>query len=522
MDSREPSTPIAAYYEHEGKYNDELHRSISQRNLLEGEDSKIGSANVPSPSAKFQKIAEKMDQISRSVPSSRGILQQNIKLRSYIGFCKEWIKDPLNIAFLLWMICVAISGAVLFLVMTGMLNNLLPSKSQREVWFEVNNQFLTALFTLMCLYHHPKRIHDVILLCRWKPSDIRTLRKVYCKNGTYKPHEWKHMMVLLVLLHINCFAQYALSGLNLGYKKPERSVFGVSICLAVAILAAAGAGLYSIFSPLGKKYNCDEDEENPNQIDESVSFASRIVDKPQWRGGLFHFLDDIKTAFLSLFCSFCLFGWNMERLGFGNMYVHAATFVIFCTAPLCLFGLAANIVDPWSVKVALSLIGILLSVFGLLYGGYWRIQMRKQFDLPKNDSCWGKPNVADCAQWLFCCCCSLAQEVRTADFYETMDENLCKNRTNDNDKNDILSPLPREGGTVYELRSNLASPIWDSDKLTEMMAKKDLNSNSLLYETDKVEQLMNPPTPSSMERDGFEVKMTKNLAGERPLSLGGI
>lgn len=212
----------------------------------------------------------------------------------------------------------------------------------------------------------------------------------------------------------------------------------------------------------------------------------------------------------------------MERLGFGNMYVHAATFVIFCTAPLCLFGLAANIVDPWSVKVALSLIGILLSVFGLLYGGYWRIQMRKQFDLPKNDSCWGKPNVADCAQWLFCCCCSLAQEVRTADFYETMDENLCKNRTNDNDKNDILSPLPREGGTVYELRSNLASPIWDSDKLTEMMAKKDLNSNSLLYETDKVEQLMNPPTPSSMERDGFEVKMTKNLAGERPLSLGGI
>ncbi|KAA0065328.1 PLAC8 domain-containing protein/DUF2985 domain-containing protein [Cucumis melo var. makuwa] len=519
MDSKAPSTLSASYYEHEDKYHDELHRSISQRNLLRSEDSKVGSANVPSPSAKFQNMVERMDEISWSVPSSRGILEQKIKLRSSITFCKEWIKDPLNVALLLWMICVAISGAVLFLVMTGMLNNLLPSKSRRDVWFEVNNQFLTALFTLMCLYHHPKRIHHVILLCRWKPGDILTLQKVYCKNGTYKPNEWKHMMVLLLLLHINCFAQYALSSLNLRYKKPERSVFGVSICLAVAILAAAGAGLYSIFSPLGKEYSPGEDEKNPNQIKESISFASRIADKPQWRGELFHFLDDIKTACLSLFCSFCLFGWNMERLGFGNTYVHITTFVIFCSAPLCLFGLAANTVDPWSVKVAFCLIGILLSVFGLLYGGYWRIQMRKRFDLPKNNSFWGKPNVADCAQWLFCCCCSLAQEVRTADYYETMKDNLCKNRTSHADKNEDLSPLPREGRTVHGLRSNLASPIWDSVKLTETMAKKDLNSNRLLDETDEVEQLMNPPTIASMQRNGFELKMTKNLAGERPLSL---
>lgn len=498
MDSREASISNAPYYIHDFKDEDDLHDSIYKRKLLGGENSKIGSANVPSPSAKFLQIAERRDGISRSVTSSGGILRSKIKLRSSVGFCKEWIKNPLNIALLLWMMCVTVSGAVLFLVMTGMLNNLLPSKPQRDVWFEANNQILTALFTLMCLYHHPKRIHHSILLCRWKRNDIRTLREIYCTNGTYKPHEWRHMMVLLVLLNINCIAQYALSGLNLSYKKPERSVFGVSVCLAVAISAAAGAGLYSTFGPLGKEYDCDDN------VEESVSVAPRIVEKPQWRGGLFHFLDDIKTACLSIFCSFCLFGWNMEKLRFGNKYVHVATFVIFCTAPLCLFGLAANIVDPWSVKVALSLIGILLSVFGLLYGGYWRIQMRKRFDLPKNDSCCGKPNVADCSQWLFCCCCSLAQEVRTADYYETMEDNLCKNRTNDNVKNKILSPLPREGGVAHEFRSNLASPIWDNAKLTEMRAKKYQYPNKFLGETYGEDHIMKPPAPSSMQREGDE------------------
>lgn len=467
----------AAYCEHKAKYDDELHgsMSISRRILLRGADSKIVSENLPSPSFKFQKI-------------------------KFIGFCKEWIKDPLNIALLFWTIGVTVSGSVVFLVMTGMLNNLLPTKSQREIWFEVNNQILTALFTLMCLYHHPKRIHHMILLCRWKPGDILILREIYCKNGTYKPHERKHMTVLLVLLHMNCFAQYALSGLNLSHKKPQRSVFGVSVCLTVALLTAAAASLYAIFSPLGKEYDHGDDEESPNRINDGDLFVSRIVDKPQWRGGLFHFLDDIRTACLSVFCSFCLFGWNMERLGFGNMYVHAATFVIFCTAPLCLFGLAANIVEPWYAKVALSLIGILVSVFGLFYGGYWRIQMRKRFDITKNELCWGKPNVVDCAQWLFCCCCSLAQEARTADYYELMEDNLGKNRTNGRDKNEILSPLPREGGTVHEDRSNL-------------------DSNRFLDETDGVNQLLKPPTPSSMQRDDFALKMTKNLAGERSLSL---
>jgi hypothetical protein len=112
---------------------------------------------------------------------------------------KEWIRNPMNMALSVWILAVGVSGAILFMVMTGMLNRVLPSKSQRDTWFEVNNQILNALFTLMCLYH-------LALLCRWRAGDMAQLRQVYCKDGTCKPNERKHMMVVILLLHLNCFA----------------------------------------------------------------------------------------------------------------------------------------------------------------------------------------------------------------------------------------------------------------------------------------------------------------------------
>ena len=164
--------------------------------------------------------------------------------------CREWIRSLFNIAFLLWKICVAMSGLLLVLTVTGMLNRVLPEKDQRDAWVEVNNQILNALFTLMSLYQHPQRLHYLILLCRWKPKDISRLRKEYCKNGTQKPHEWGHMMVVVLLLNLNCIAQYVLCGLNLGFNRHNRPTVVVSICMAFAVGSGTIAGLYSNFSPL--------------------------------------------------------------------------------------------------------------------------------------------------------------------------------------------------------------------------------------------------------------------------------
>ncbi|GKB45255.1 putative PLAC8 motif-containing protein [Tanacetum coccineum] len=431
--------------------------------------------NLHSPSLKFQRLVKGKDMFSRSIPSStnytfggsvRKAFFKKIEWGSLKNMAKEWIKNPMNMVLFVWIVCVAISGAILFLVMTGMLNHALPKKSQRNAWFEVNNQILNALFTLMCLYQHPQRIYHLILLIRWRQEDVSKLRTSYCKNACYKPHEWAHMMVVVLLLNINCLAQYALCGLNVGYKRSERPAIGVALTLCVAIGAPAIAGVYSVMSPLGKDYDTGSDEESQLNKDnpESSSGLTRkqeepyerrflfalkddsrtIITSPKWSGGIFDFWEDISLAYLSLCCSFCVFGWNMERLGFGNMYVHIATFLLFCLAPYWIFNLAAINIDNETVREALGITGVFLCIFGLLYGGFWRIQMRKRFNLPASNFCCGKPAITDCALWLCCCWCSLAQEVRTGNLYEIVEDKLYKKPEGET-REMTISPLPREG-----------------------------------------------------------------------------
>ncbi|KAK6121984.1 hypothetical protein DH2020_044273 [Rehmannia glutinosa] len=465
------------------KSHTSLHISTSQKSFINDANSEKGFkkklkflkfGSLASPSEKTQRIAEEKDEVPGTVPSSSSlrirqrfnkIISPKIDWSSLCKICKEWIRDPMNLALFIWIVCVAISGAILFMVMTGMLNHALPKKSQRDSWFEVNNQILNALFTLMCLYQHPKRIYHLALLLRLRPEDVLKLRKVYCKNGTYKPHEWAHMMVVMVLLHINCFAQYALCGLNLGYKRSDRPPIGVGICISIAIGAPAVAGVYAMLSPLGKDYEMEIDEEAqiPNQsrrmsFEKRFSFASRdeertVEIKPHWSGGVLDFWDDISLAYLSLFCSFCVFGWNMERLGFGNMYVHIATFLLFCMAPFWIFNLAAVNIDNETIREALGVTGLFLCVFGLLYGGFWRVQMRKRFNLPKYEFCCNKPVVADFALWLFCCWCTLAQEVRTGNSYDIVEDKFCRKK----DEKLSMSPLDCEDGE-FQFRSHPNSP----------------------------------------------------------------
>ncbi|KHN04801.1 uncharacterized protein LOC114381230 [Glycine soja] len=507
---------------------------------------RINFLKFDSASAKFRRLATERDQVSLSVPSPRpkslrsrfsGMFAQKLDWGSVKKMFIEWIRSPMNMALFVWIVCVAVSGAILFLVMTGMLNGLLPRKSQRNTWFEINNQILNALFTLMCLYQHPKRFYHLVLLIRWRPTDISSLRKVYCKNGTYKPHEWTHMMVVVILLHVNCFAQYALCGLNLGYKRSERPAIGVGICISFAIAAPAIAGLYTILSPLGKDYDCEMDEEAQVQVtasqgqeqlrekpfEKNYSFASKddqqrfVENRPKWSGGILDIWNDISLAYLSLFCTFCVFGWNMERLGFGNMYVHIATFMLFCMAPFWIFFLASVNIDDDNVRQALAAVGIILCFLGLLYGGFWRIQMRKRFNLPAYDFCFGKHSVSDCILWLCCCWCTLAQEARTGNNYDLVEDKFSRKETDTRDEKPSISPLARED--VVSTKSGTSSPLGSTSNSSPYVMKTSSppNSSNVLkgyYTSDRMlsnlnqencergkDGTMNPPAPSLIQRE---------------------
>ncbi|CAD6333529.1 unnamed protein product [Miscanthus lutarioriparius] len=490
-----------------------------------------------SPSFKFQQIALQRDEFSRSIHSDNHVSHEHFQFIRRINWehlwlmAKNWIKEPMNMALFVWIAVVAVSGAILFLVMTGMLNRVLPSKSQRDTWFEVNNQILNALFTLMCLYQHPQRIYNFVLLCRWEQKDILRLRKIYCKNGTYKPNEWMHMMVVVILLNLNCFAQYSLCGLNLGYRRSQRPPIGVGLTISVAIGAAAFAGLYNIISPLGKDYDTEHaaiDQEA--QIDVTSTESGRptswiksferrysfiqsderrfVERRPQWVGGLMDFWDQISIAYLSLFCSCCVFGWNMQRLGFGNMYVHIATFLLFCLAPFFIFVLAAGNVDNESLQVALVLTGLFLCFFGLLYGGFWRIQMRKRFNLPENNFCCHNPDASDCFQWLFCCSCSLAQEVRTADYYDITEDKSHIGQVNGETPRVMMSPLQREDGLAL-FKSSPSSPYRSGNAspsifiLESPSAPRRSSGSSPQGGSPTVgDRVMKAPAPSVLQREG--------------------
>ncbi|KAJ3699564.1 hypothetical protein LUZ61_003269 [Rhynchospora tenuis] len=436
-----------------------LPRRRAARNRSQGSDSDASteSANTNSRNTRFH------------VPFVR-----KIKWRSFGGWFKKWIKDPSNIALFIWLVAVAIGLFMLFLIMIGALNSEIPSSSRRSKWNEVINQILNALFTIMCVYQHPRLFHHLVLLLRWSPEGKEEVRKIYSKGNWPKPRERATMLFVVFLLHLTCCAQYFCCALFWAYTKENRPGWPLYIGYVVGIVSPIIAGLLTAYGPLARQREIESEDieegniqsrnENHNstvpQIDQTelmIYNRTVVVTRPEWMGGLFDCWDDLTVFFLSSLCTLCVFGWNMERLGMGNMYVHIATFMLLFIAPLLIFSVTALNIDDDTIRFAVGIVGIVLCLFALLYGGFWRIQMRKRFKLPGKPYCCGQPSVTDCLQWQFCWACSLAQEVRTGNFYDIGDDMFYTTATNEEHRV-VLVPLPRDGASFMNGRSFSCPP----------------------------------------------------------------
>lgn len=435
---------------------------------------------------------------------------RKINWQFLINYGKNWIKHPMNMAMLVWLFFVAVGLIILGLLMVGLLDGAIPNSSLRKRWTEIMNQVLNALFTIMCLYQHPRIAHHLIILCRWQQKDAVELRIAYCKTSARRPHERIHMAFILVLLHLTCFSQYVLSALYWGWTSKTRPNWAENVCIGIGIGAPIIAVLWTVFSPLGRKIDPesepaielidDEESQKRASVNRSSTRVRVVVTEPQWLGGLFDCWDDITAAYLSFFCTFCVFGWNMERLGFGNMYVHVITFILFCIAPLLVFNVAASNINNDTLAYTMRISGCLLCFCGLLYGGFWRIQMRKKFRLPGNPFCCGYPSVTDCFQWLFCWACSLAQEVRTGNFYEVEEDSFYR-RNLEEEACQVLEPLPREGGAGPRTRSSFeSSNMGRSSSSGSGEAAGELSAEFFSISIEK-DQAMTAPTPPLIQLD---------------------
>uniref|UniRef100_A0ACD5XP73 Uncharacterized protein n=1 Tax=Avena sativa TaxID=4498 RepID=A0ACD5XP73_AVESA len=369
----------------------------------------------------------------------------------------RWCKQPANFGMIIWLAFVAAGLLLLFLLMTGMLNGAIPDDGRRNNWTEVINQILNALFTIMCLYQHPRIFHHLVLLLRWRPDGDRDeVRKVYCKEGAPEPHDRAHMLVVVALLHITCLAQYFCCALFWSYSGVDRPAWPLNIGYGVGAAFPVIAVIYLAYSPLGRKQHdtasTSGEEAQGHDVGVEIRIYNRsvVVGSPEWSGGVFDCCDDGTVCALSATCTFCVFGWNMERLGFGNMYVHAFTFILLCIAPFLVFSVTAINIHDHGVRVTVVAVGVLLGFFGFLYGGFWRMQMRKRYKLPASGG--GGPGwaaVSDCAKWLFCWSCALAQEVRTANFYDVEVDRFVVHGARKEEGRAVLMPLPREASATY-------------------------------------------------------------------------
>ena len=91
--------------------------------------------------------------------------------------------------------------------------------------------------------------------------------------------------------------------------------------------------------------------------------------------------------------------------------------------------------------------------------------MRKRYKLPGGRSAWlwcGSAAVGDCAKWLFCWTCALAQEVQTANFYDVEDDRFVAILgARNGEGRPVLVPLPREASTTTYTRSVSCPPMLD-------------------------------------------------------------
>ncbi|KAJ6805492.1 uncharacterized protein M6B38_159490 [Iris pallida] len=380
-----------------------------------------------------------------SLPSEPGHSQDTSRPSRLARFAK-WLQSPMNLVLFLWLIPVVV-GLVLMVLLTA--GAVVEGSERRKKWIEAVNQILNAFFTVGCLFTHPEVFYHLLHVVRWRPEDQEKVRGVYCSGKTPEPRDRKHLLVVVSLINLTWVGQYVMCALYWAYNRHNRPGAMLGFWVLVTLLAPVAASIYTVKGPLksNKSTTDQEDPIEPQAAEECrLRFCSggAVVASPEWDGGPFDCCDDTNVCLPSFFCTFCVFGRNMNRLGFGSRNMHAVTFLIAVVSPFAVFLITAAKVDGDGLKIVLAVTGAVLSWVGFLYGGYWRIKMRERFHLPGTEFlCFGRPFLADYFQWLFCGPCSLAQEVRTAYNYDIEEGH---------GSNEMVS-LPREGNASH-LESN--------------------------------------------------------------------
>lgn len=154
----------------------------------------------------------------------------------------SWVDSSLLAKFAVaWLLAVVIDGAILFMSMTGMLNNEFDSAQQRDDWTEITSQIMNVLFTGMAIWNHfffpypggRLQLMYTFLTAHYN-SNITLHRAALSSSTRFRS---------LCALNLNCFAQYPMAYFMWAYHVEERPALGVALPLVLSFSAGIIGGV---------------------------------------------------------------------------------------------------------------------------------------------------------------------------------------------------------------------------------------------------------------------------------------
>ena len=194
---------------------------------------------------------------------------------------KSILTSPVKLVLLVWAIPVLVVGIIWLLVSVGALNHVL-SHEERKKWEEITVQILNGLFTLLAFLQQVRFTFLTYYLYRWTPQDVAKLEKIFCKDGLPKPHERKHMLVVILLTHLYCIAQYASAVLYWVYpNNSQRPTVAANVIFFLSLGSGILSQKYQQVSPLGKDVDpVDSNQDIPRMGSEGPILDSHVPKMP--------------------------------------------------------------------------------------------------------------------------------------------------------------------------------------------------------------------------------------------------
>ncbi|CAI5479412.1 unnamed protein product [Closterium sp. Yama58-4] len=176
------------------------------------------------------------------------------KLFVILRLAREYIRHPPRLPILVNAVVIVTMTCGVFALLTGIYRVAFTSDDKRADLLEFSTQVLQAAGTVAALLLHPTRLVYLLRLVRWRPADVISLRKVFSRGdaAVAKPHERRHMAVVIGLLNIACVSQYGIF-LCLCLRAPaDRRIFPVVVFIFGAFGLGTVAGVYFLLCPLGR------------------------------------------------------------------------------------------------------------------------------------------------------------------------------------------------------------------------------------------------------------------------------